>query len=88
MLAAIGAATNIRPQGARAILIVLTTSDDEQIAEAAEDAVRMSEPTSAFYGGRLPASGFMRSAPPEATQLHAVAWGRATLSNRTLTYEG
>ena len=41
LLAAIDAAAYIRPREARAILLDLTDSDDEDIAEAAEDALTM-----------------------------------------------
>jgi len=45
LLAAIGAAASIRPQEAGEILIDLAASDDEEIAEAADEAIAMSEPT-------------------------------------------
>ena len=43
LLAAIGAASSIRPQEAGEILIDLAESDDEEIAEAADEAIAMSE---------------------------------------------
>jgi hypothetical protein len=46
LLAAIGAASSIRPQEAGEILIDLTASDDEEIAEAADEAIAISEPMS------------------------------------------
>ena len=46
LLAAIGAAASIRPQEVGEILIDLAASDDEEIAEAADEAIAMSEPTS------------------------------------------
>jgi ethanolamine utilization microcompartment shell protein EutL len=46
LLAAIGAASSIRPQEAGEILIVLAAPDDEEIAEAADEAIAMSEPRS------------------------------------------
>jgi hypothetical protein len=46
LLAAIGAASRIRPQEAGEILIDLAASDDEEIAEAADDAIAMSGPSS------------------------------------------
>src|SRR5712691_872234 len=46
LLAAIGAAASIRPQEAGEILMDLAASDDEEIAEAADEAIAMSEPTS------------------------------------------
>lgn len=46
LLAAIGAASSIRPQEAREILIDLAASDDEEIAEAADEAIAISEPAS------------------------------------------
>jgi hypothetical protein len=46
LLAAIGAASSIRPQEAGEILIDLATSDDDEIAEAADEAIAMSEPIS------------------------------------------
>ncbi len=44
LLAAIGAAASIRPQEAGEILVDLAASDDEEIAEAADEAIAMSEP--------------------------------------------
>jgi hypothetical protein len=44
LLVAIGAASSIRPDEAREILIDLATSDDEEIAEAADEAIAISEP--------------------------------------------
>jgi hypothetical protein len=46
LLAAIGAASSIRPQEAQEILIDLAASDDEEIAEAADEAIAISEPAS------------------------------------------
>jgi hypothetical protein len=46
LLAAIGAAASIRPQEVGEILIDLAASDDEEIAEAADEAIAMCEPTS------------------------------------------
>ena len=46
LLAAIGAASGIRPQEAGEILIDLAASDDIEIAEAADEAIAMSEPMS------------------------------------------
>jgi hypothetical protein len=46
LLAAIGAAASIRPQEAGEILMDLAASDDEEIAEAADEAIAMSEPAS------------------------------------------
>jgi HEAT repeat protein len=46
LLAAIGAASSIRTQEAGEILIDLAASDDEEIAEAADEAIAMSEPMS------------------------------------------
>ena len=46
LLAAIGAASSIRPQEARELLVDLAASDDEEIAEAAQEAIGMSEPMS------------------------------------------
>jgi hypothetical protein len=46
LLAAIGAAASIRPQEMREILINLADSDDEEIAEAADEAIALSEPMS------------------------------------------
>jgi hypothetical protein len=46
LLAAIDAASSIRPQEAGEILIDLAASDDEEIAEAADEAIAMSEPMS------------------------------------------
>jgi hypothetical protein len=46
LLAAIGAASSIRPQEAGEILIDLAASDDEEIAEAADEAIAMSGPMS------------------------------------------
>jgi HEAT repeat protein len=46
LLAAIGAAASIRPQEAGELLIDLAASDDEEIAEAADEAIAMSQPTS------------------------------------------
>jgi hypothetical protein len=46
LLAAIGAASSIRPQEAGEILMDLAASDDEEIAEAADEAIAMSEPMS------------------------------------------
>ncbi|MGA7314095.1 MAG: HEAT repeat domain-containing protein [Silvibacterium sp.] len=46
LLAAIGAASSIRPQEAREILIDLAASDDEEVAEAADEAIAISEPAS------------------------------------------
>jgi hypothetical protein len=43
LLAAIGAAGSIRPAEARTVLAELAGSDDEEIAEAAEEAISMSE---------------------------------------------
>jgi hypothetical protein len=43
LLAAIGAAASIRPREARRILADLTGSDDEEIAEAAEEAIGLAE---------------------------------------------
>jgi len=43
LLAAIGAAGSIRPAEAREILADLADSDDEEIAEAAEEAMAMVE---------------------------------------------
>ncbi len=44
LLAAIGAASSIRPQEAGEILTDLASSEDEDIAEAANEAIAMSEP--------------------------------------------
>ena len=44
LLAAIGAASSIRPEEAGEILVDLAASDDEEIAEAANEAIAMSEP--------------------------------------------
>ena len=44
LLAVIGAVSSIRPQEAGQLLIGLTESDDEDIAEAANEAIAMSEP--------------------------------------------
>jgi hypothetical protein len=44
LLAAIGAASSIRPEEARETLIDLAASDDEEIAEAADEAIAISEP--------------------------------------------
>lgn len=44
LLAAIGAASSIRPQEAGQLLIDLAESDDDEIAEAANEAIAMSEP--------------------------------------------
>lgn len=44
LLAVIGAVSSIRPQEAGELLIDLTESDDEEIAEAAKEAIAMSEP--------------------------------------------
>jgi hypothetical protein len=44
LLVAIGAASSIRPLEAGEILIDLAASDDEEIAEAADEAIAMSEP--------------------------------------------
>jgi hypothetical protein len=46
LLAAIGAAGSIRPLEARKILVDLAASDDQEIAEAADEAIAMAEPTS------------------------------------------
>jgi hypothetical protein len=46
LLAAIGASSSIRPHEAGEILIDLAESDDEEIAEAADEAIAMSEPMS------------------------------------------
>jgi hypothetical protein len=46
LLAAIGAASSIRPHEAREILIDLAASDDEEVAEAADEAIAISEPAS------------------------------------------
>jgi len=46
LLAAIGAASSIRSQEAGEILMNLAASDDEEIAEAADEALAMSEPMS------------------------------------------
>ena len=46
LLVAIGAASSIRPLEAGEILIDLAASDDEEIAEAADEAIAMSEPMS------------------------------------------
>ena len=46
LLAAIAAASSIRPREAREILIDLVASDDEEIAEAADEAIAISEPAS------------------------------------------
>lgn len=46
LLAAIGAASSIRPQEAGEILIDLAASDDQEIAEAVDEAIAMSEPMS------------------------------------------
>lgn len=46
LLAAIGAAASTRPREAEEIPIDLAASDDEEIAEAADEAIAMSEPTS------------------------------------------
>lgn len=43
LLAAIGAVSSIRPQEAEEILIDLAASDDEEITEAADEAIAMSE---------------------------------------------
>ena len=44
LLAAIGAASSIRPEEARETLIDLAASDDEEIAGAADEAIAISEP--------------------------------------------
>lgn len=44
LIAAIGAASSIRPQEAGEILMNLAESEDEEIAEAADEAIAMSEP--------------------------------------------
>lgn len=44
LLAAIGAASSIRPQEAGELLVDLAASDDKEIAEAANEAIAMSEP--------------------------------------------
>jgi len=41
-----GAVASIRPQEAGEILIDLAASDDEEIAEVADEAIAMSKPTS------------------------------------------
>jgi hypothetical protein len=46
LLAAIGATSSIRPQEAGEILMDLAASEDEEIAEAADEAIAMSEPRS------------------------------------------
>lgn len=46
LIAAIGAASSIRPQEAAEILVDLAASDDEEISEAADEAIAMSEPMS------------------------------------------
>jgi hypothetical protein len=43
LLAAVGAVASIRPQEAGKILVDLTDSDDEEIAEAADEAIAMAE---------------------------------------------
>jgi hypothetical protein len=47
LLAAIGAVASIRPAEARRILVDLADSDDEEIAEAADEAIGMAETASA-----------------------------------------
>jgi len=59
LLAAIGAASSIRPQEAGEILIDLAESDDEEIAEAAEEAIAMSEPMSEEEDDENDASGWI-----------------------------
>jgi len=59
LLAAIGAASSIRPQEAGEILIDLAVSDDEVIAEAAEEAIAMSEPMSEEEDDENDASGWI-----------------------------
>jgi hypothetical protein len=44
LLAAIGAASSIRPQEAGELMVDLAESDDEEIAEAADEAIAMSQP--------------------------------------------
>lgn len=46
LIAAIGAASSIRPQEAAEILVDFAASDDEEISEAADEAIAMSEPMS------------------------------------------
>jgi hypothetical protein len=46
LLAAIDAAASIRPREARETLSDLATSDDEEIAEAADEAIAMAEAAS------------------------------------------
>jgi hypothetical protein len=46
LLAAIGAIASIRPADARSVLVDLAESDDEEIAEAAHEAIGMAEGTS------------------------------------------
>jgi hypothetical protein len=46
LLAAIGGIASIRPAEGRRILVHLAESDDEEIAEAADDAIAMAEPVS------------------------------------------
>jgi len=59
LLAAIGAASSIRPQEAGEILISLAESDDEEIAEAADEAIAMSEPMSEEEDDEDEASGWI-----------------------------
>ncbi len=44
LLAAIGAASGIRPQEAGELMVDLAESDDEEIADAADEAIAMSQP--------------------------------------------
>jgi len=59
LLAAIGAASSIRPQEAGEILMGLAESDDEEIAEAADEAIAMSEPMSEEEEEENDASGWI-----------------------------
>jgi hypothetical protein len=60
LLAAIAAVASIRPQEAGGILLDLTDADDEEIAEAASEAVALAEATSEEdEGGEEDASGWI-----------------------------
>src|ERR1019366_158658 len=70
LLAAIGAVASIRPAEARRILVDLAGSDDEEIAEAADEAIGMAETASDEEDDEEVGSEWMNCAAPRPSAEH------------------